>query len=59
MINSRTRYENGVPITETTEEYQFPDGTKEIRKVKDDGKGGQTSNVYHLKKGENLPIKNE
>lgn len=57
-MNSRTKYENGVPITETTEEYHFPDGTKEIRKIKDDGKGNTTSNVYHLKKGETLPITN-
>lgn len=57
-VTTRTKYENGVPITETTEEYLFPDGNKEVRKIKDDGKGNSTSNVYHLKKGENLPIGN-
>lgn len=57
-ISTKTKYENGVPTTETTEEYEFPDGNKEVRKIKDDGKGNVTSNVYNLKKGEALPIEN-
>ena len=27
-ITSKTKFENGVPLTETTEEYEFPDGNK-------------------------------
>ena len=42
----------------TTEEYEFPNGTKEVRRIKDDGRGTVESKVYHLKKGENLPIEN-
>lgn len=45
-------------MSETTEEYLFPDGNKEVRKIKDDGQGNVTSKVYNLKKGENLPIEN-
>lgn len=27
-ITTKTKYENGVPSVETTEEYEFPDGKK-------------------------------
>ena len=57
-ISTKTKIENGVPVSETTEEYQYPDGNKEVRKIKDDGRGNVTSKVYNLKKGENLPIEN-
>lgn len=42
----------------TTEEYEFPNGTKEVRKITDDGKGKVETKIYNLRKGENLPIEN-
>lgn len=57
-VSSKTKFVDGVPHTETTEEYEFPDGNKEVRKIKDDGKGNVTSKVYNLKKGDALPIEN-
>ena len=57
-VSTKTKIQDGVPVSETTEEYQFPDGNKEVRKIKDDGRGNVTSKVYNLKKGEALPIEN-
>ena len=57
-VSTKTKIENGRPVSETTEEYLFPDGNKEVRKIKDDGQGNVSSKVYNLKKGENLPIEN-
>lgn len=57
-VSTKTKYVGGVPTSETTEEYEFPDGNKEVRKILDDGKGNVSSKVYNLKKGENLPIGN-
>ena len=47
---------NGIPETITTEEYEFPNGNREVRRIKDDGKGNITTKVYNLKQGEPLPI---
>lgn len=57
-VSTKTKFVDGVPTSETTEEYEFPDGNKEVRKILDDGKGNVSSKVYNLKKGENLPITN-
>lgn len=57
-VSTKRVIKNGVAETHTTEEYEFPNGTKEVRRIKDDGRGTVTSNVYNLKKGETLPIEN-
>lgn len=55
-VSTKTKYVGGVPTSETTEEYEFPDGNKEVRKILDDGKGNVSSKVYNLKKGDRKSV---
>ena len=57
-VTTKRKIENGQPKTFTTEEYEYPNGTKEVKKITDDGRGNVYTKVYNLKKGENLPIEN-
>ena len=57
-VSTKRKIENGVSKVFTTEEYEFPNGTKEVRKITDDGKGKVETKIYNLRKGENLPIEN-
>ena len=38
-VKTRKVVKDGKAETHTTEEYEFPNGTKEIRRIKDDGRG--------------------
>lgn len=55
-ITTKRKVQNGVAQTTTKEEYEFPNGTKEVKIIKDDGRGSITTDIYNLKKGETLPI---
>ena len=57
-VTTKRKIDNGKAQTTTTEEYLFPNGTKEVRKITDKGDGKLETKVYNLKKGENLPIEN-
>ena len=57
-VTTKREIKNGEAKTYTTEEYEFPNGTKEVRKIKDLGDGRVETKVYNLKKGENLQIEN-
>lgn len=55
-VTTKRKVENGQTKTLTTEEYEYPNGTKEVKKITDDGRGNIVTKVFNLKKGENLPI---
>ena len=56
VVTTSRKIVNGIPETVTTEEYEFPNGNKEVRRIRDDGRGGVTTKVYNLRRGEHLPI---
>lgn len=57
-VTTKRKIENGQQKTFTTEEYEYPNGTKEVKKITDDGRGNVYTKVFNLKKGENMPIDN-
>ena len=57
-VTTSRKINNGFAETLTTEEYEFPNGTREVRKIMDDGKGNVTTKIYNLMPGDPIPIDN-
>lgn len=57
-VTSHEKFDDkGVIEKDSTMEHTYPDGHKEVIKIKDDGKGHVVKDHYKLEKGgEHLPI---